>query len=89
MVLLADLEGPEVERYPLGPLEALRGAPGPKELALRLGVVPRTVFRWKHERIDWLTADRLAVQAGFHPVSVWPEWGRHLAHCPEVSYEFL
>lgn len=41
------------------------------QAAALLNVSPRSIARWRHEGLSPWTADRLAITAGHHPVTVW------------------
>ncbi len=46
--------------------------PGPiAQAATLLGVTRRTVHRYRNSGLDHWTADRLAITAGCHPLTVW------------------
>jgi hypothetical protein len=42
-----------------------------QELAARLGIGRRQVYRWRHEGIPVLMADRAAIRIRRHPAEVW------------------
>ena len=47
----------------------------PPALADKVGVAPRTVFRWAAGRsIRMDAADPIAISFGVHPCEIWPEW---------------
>lgn len=57
------------------PLLNAAGIGTDRDIAARLGVSQKTVFRWRHGapvRI-WL-ADECAVRIGAHPAELWPDW---------------
>lgn len=39
--------------------------------AAALGVDRRTINRWLKDGVNWETADKIAMAAGFHPMEVW------------------
>ena len=43
-------------------------------VAERLSLPNGTVYRYRREGIPLRSADRLAIQAGYHPVEVWPDF---------------
>ena len=70
-------------RYPFADLEAMlrirpeyRGGhlEGVGAVARHLGVDRNMIYRWRHEGMGPLTADRVAISAGFHPSLVWSTW---------------
>lgn len=61
------------KRYPLDPVMALCRQ-DKKSLADRAGVSVHAVDMWQTDGIKWLTADRLAVNLGYHPCEFWPDW---------------
>lgn len=48
----------------------------PARLAEAVGVTARTVHRWKAKGrvIPINSCDRLAINLGWHPCVIWPEW---------------
>lgn len=62
------------ERFPFDALaEAMRMTPA--AAAWHLGISGATEHkRYREGGLSRVVADRLAVKAGFHPASVWPEW---------------
>ena len=40
------------------------------------GVNRMTVYRWRNQGLSTFQADRAAVAVGFHPLNVWPDWGK-------------
>ena len=61
-------------RFPIGPLLEALDCATPARLADLLGYSERAVYRWVEVGISWDRADRIAVSAGLHPATVWPEW---------------
>lgn len=58
-------------RLSVAPLETLVGGGCGVEVAARLGVHHRQLYRWRHQGLTWAQADILAVRAGVHPSQVW------------------
>jgi hypothetical protein len=61
---------------PPGRLDAQRlvqAVGGPRTAAVLFGVDIRSVYRW--ETWSYARADAMAIAAGLHPASVWPEFG--------------
>jgi hypothetical protein len=67
-------------RLPLEPLVARHG--GVSGLARALGCNTGQVGKWRQRGVTLLSADRIAVALGLHPVEVWPEW---YAVCEEAD----
>ena len=63
-------------RYRLDPLFALMRMP-PNAALLHLGVDGSRKVRYIREGVSDVVADRLAVKAGFHPFTVWPDLAEH------------
>ena len=61
-------------RFPLSDLEARLGHCATQVIAARLGVSTRTVWRWRASGLTADQADRAAIAAGWHPVSIWDTW---------------
>ncbi|MCA1569327.1 MAG: hypothetical protein LC798_03185 [Chloroflexi bacterium] len=61
-------------RYDFGPLWEAAAAPSFIELARRLGLHSRQLYRYAHRGVTDGAADRLAVRLGFVPYLLWPEW---------------
>lgn len=59
-------------RLPLDPLVRMYG--GVSTLAMALGRHRRQVSEWQNNGIPVLSADRVAVSLGMHPIEVWPDW---------------
>jgi hypothetical protein len=59
------------ERLPYQPLARFGS---PRDIAHMTGINPRLVYRWRTEGLIPVTADRVAVALGCHPVEIWPEW---------------
>lgn len=57
-------------RLSVEPLEALVGGCG-VEVARRLSIQRRQLYRWRHRGVTWAQADILASRAGVHPSAVW------------------
>lgn len=55
--------------YPLAALEALTDRRTGRPVRVEPGMKAR-----HPDGVSFLTADRLAVQAGYHPAEVWPSW---------------
>lgn len=73
---------PRCIRYPFAPLRAVidpRRERTNAQLAEMLDVHPRQLERYRREGVTDSAADHLAVRAGAHPASVWPEWCHALA----------
>jgi hypothetical protein len=60
-------------RVPLEPLVERYGGNG-SALARALGCAQEQVSRWRSHGLPLVSADRLAVALGLHPVEVWPDW---------------
>ncbi len=61
-------------RWPIAPLLTATGHPPATQLAARIGVSVRTIWRWHHTGLDDCQADRAAVALGFHPANIWTTW---------------
>jgi hypothetical protein len=61
-------------RYSFRPVGDLLGPIPVTEMARRLKVDRRSVYRYMHNGIPDQSADRLAVQLGWVPYAMWPEW---------------
>lgn len=62
-------------RYEFEPLARAAGGGSARDLAERLGVTSRTIFRWKADGIPDVQADRAAIAIGQHPALLWPtDW---------------
>jgi hypothetical protein len=59
-------------RLPLEPLVQRYGSV--RALADALCRDRGQVQKWSERGVTLLSADRIAVEAGLHPVEVWPEW---------------
>jgi hypothetical protein len=59
-------------RLPLAPLLEQTG--NALALSRTLRAHPRQVQRWRRDGIPVFSADQAAVQLGFHPAELWPEW---------------
>lgn len=62
------------DRFPLEPLRRALASSTMVELALRLGVDRRQVYRWAHYGLTDMQADEAAIRCGLHPAIVWPDW---------------
>lgn len=57
------------------PVLALQHERNDVEFAAELGVSRLTLCRWRRGRtLTTVTADRIALDLGRHPVNMWPEW---------------
>lgn len=65
-----------IPRYDFGALWDVAQSPSFLELARRLGIAPRQLYRWAHYGIPDDRADALAVALGHVPYRIWPEWLR-------------
>ncbi len=61
-------------RWPLDPLLAATGHPPANQLATRIGVNVRTIWRWHHNGLTCQQADRAAIALNYHPANIWPTW---------------
>lgn len=61
-------------RWPLAPLLDAAGHPPVHDLATRVGVTSRTVWRWHHTGLTDTQADHAAIALGYHPANIWIEW---------------
>jgi len=59
-------------RLPLEPLVRRYGSV--RALAEALNRDRGQVQKWRERGVTILSADRIAVEAGLHPVEVWPDW---------------
>lgn len=62
-------------RLPFDPLASRLGDLPVLEVARRVDVDSRQVYRWRKAGLTVDQADRLAVLAGFHPAEIWQQWG--------------
>lgn len=60
--------------WPLEPLLEHLGRPPMAQLARRVGVHPRQLYRWRDDGLSDAHADRAATVIGLHPALVWPDW---------------
>jgi hypothetical protein len=63
-------------RFPLDPLLELV-TDGPwlvSDVARRLGVTPRAVYRWMADGVPLASADWAACRLGRHPGTIWSDW---------------
>lgn len=74
---------PAQPRLPLEPLVARHG--GVSGLARALGRDRAQVGRWRRQGVTLLSADRIAVALGLHPVEVWPDWYSLTEEHPEAA----
>lgn len=57
------------------PVLALQQERNDSEFSDLLGVSRLTIQRWRQGRtLTTITADRIALDLGRHPVNMWPEW---------------
>ncbi len=61
-------------RWPLAPLLDAAGRPSADVLAARVGVTPRTIWRWHHRGLTDQQADHAAIALGYHPANIWTNW---------------
>ena len=59
-------------RLPLDPLVRMYGSVS--MLAIALGRHRTQVSEWNANGIPVVSADRVAVALGMHPIEVWPDW---------------
>lgn len=64
-------------RFTLDRLLDAAGADSLLQLARITRSHPSTIQRWADDGVPWLATDHLAVSAGLHPATVWPEWGAY------------
>ncbi len=65
---------PDARPYPVRPLLDAAGVASCAEFGRLVGVDPARLQHNAARGLTDLLADRLAVAAGLHPGSVWPEW---------------
>ncbi len=61
-------------RWPVEPLITAAGSPPASELAARIGVSARTIWRWHHNGLTDEQADRAAIAIDQHPAIIWDHW---------------
>jgi hypothetical protein len=54
-------------------------------LARALGCERTLVSKWRNHGLPLVSADRLAVSLGLHPVEVWPDWYELTGECAEAA----
>jgi hypothetical protein len=71
-------------KYPFAPLAALMGLTE-HAAGVALGISGRTEQEYRRDGMSEKVADRMAVKAGLHPFSVWPEMADHAIESVDTS----
>lgn len=63
-------------RYPIQPLARAMGC-STHTMGARLGISGTTYKTYRDHGVAHVTADNLAIRAGYHPYEIWPEMHGH------------